>query len=146
MQDKRAFGQGSWLSRLDSPAWRAWSGLAFENICFMHLENIKKALGIGGVYTEISAWSNSEKGAQIDLLIDRRDHVISICEIKFSKDPYTITKSYREDLEKKISAFRTTAKTRKTIFLTMLTPFGLEENKYSIGFVQNIVTMEELFE
>jgi uncharacterized protein len=146
MQDKKAFGQGSWISRLDSPAWRAWSGLAFENICFLHLENIKKALGISGVYTEISAWSNSEQGVQIDLLIDRRDHVISLCEIKFSKDPYAITKSYKQELEKKISAFRTTSKTRKAIFLTMLTPFGVEENKYSIGFVQNSVTMEDLFD
>ena len=146
MKDKKSFGQGAWLSRIDSPAWRAWSGLAFENICFMHIENIKKALGIGGVYTEISAWSNAEKGVQIDLLIDRRDHVISICEIKFSKDPYVITKSYRQELEKKVSAFRTTARTRKTIFFTMLTPFGMEENKYSIGFVQNSVTMEELFD
>jgi hypothetical protein len=145
MQDKRAFGHGSWLSRLDSPAWRAWSGLAFENICFMHIENIKKALGIGGVYTEISAWTNIEKGVQIDLVIDRRDHVISLCEIKFSRDPYILTKSYKEELEKKIAAFRSTIKTRKTIFLTMLTPFGLEENKYSIGFVQNTVTVEDLF-
>lgn len=146
MKDKKAFGHGSWLSRLDSPAWRAWSGLAFENICFMHIDNIKKALGIEGVYSEISAWSNAEKGVQIDLLIDRRDHVISICEIKFSRDPYSITKSYKLELERKISAFRTTAKTRKTTFLTMLTPFGLEQNKYSIGFVQNTVTMEDLFD
>ena len=145
MKDKRAFGEGSWLSRIDSPAWRAWSGYAFENICFLHIGNLKKALGISGVYTEISSWSNAAKGVQIDLLIDRRDQVICLCEIKFSKDPYSITKAYRAELEKKLSAFRTVTATRKSVFLTMITPFGLENNTYSLGFVQNSITMEELF-
>jgi AAA+ ATPase superfamily predicted ATPase len=145
MKDKRAFGEGSWLSRIDSPAWRAWSGYAFENICFMHIGNLKKALGISGVYTEISSWSNAAKGVQIDLLIDRRDQVICLCEIKFSKDPYSITKAYRAELEKKLSAFRTVTATRKSVFLAMITPFGLENNANSIGFVQNSITMEELF-
>jgi AAA+ ATPase superfamily predicted ATPase len=145
MKDKRAFGEGSWLSRIDSPAWRAWSGYAFENICFLHIGNLKKALGISGVYTEISSWSNAAKGVQIDLLIDRRDQVICLCEIKFSKDPYGITKAYRAELEKKLSAFRTVTATRKSVFLTMITPFGLENNANSIGFVQNSITMEQLF-
>jgi len=145
MKDKRAFGEGSWLSRIDSPAWRAWSGYAFENICFLHIGNLKKALGISGVYTEISSWSNAAKGVQIDLLIDRRDQVICLCEIKFSKDPYSITKAYRAELEKKLSAFRTVTATRKSVFLTMITPFGLENNANSIGFVQSSITMEELF-
>jgi len=145
MKDKRSFGEGAWLSRIDSPVWRAWSGYAFENICFTHISNIKKALGISGVYTEISSWSDAAKGAQIDLLIDRRDQVISLCEIKFSIDPYNITKTYRAELEKKLSAFRTVTKTRKSVFLTMITTFGVEENAHSIGFVQNSVTMNDLF-
>ncbi len=146
MKEKRAFGEGAWLSRIDSPAWRAWSGYAFENICFIHINNIKKALGISGVYTEIASWLDAEKGVQIDLIIDRRDQVISLCEIKFSKDPFVITKSYRAELEKKIAAFRMATKTRKSVFLTMITTFGLEENKHSLGFVQNSVTMDALFE
>lgn len=145
MKDKRSFGEGAWLSRLDSPAWRSWSGYAFENICFTHIAAIKKALGISGVYTETSSWSDAEKGVQIDLLIDRRDQVISLCEIKFSVDPYSITKNYRTELEKKLTSFRTVTKTRKSVFLTMITTFGLEENKHSIGFVQNSVTMNDLF-
>jgi len=145
MKDKKSFGEGAWISRIDSPVWRAWSGYAFENICFMHINSIKKALGISGVYTEISSWSDAERGVQVDLLIDRRDQVISLCEIKFSKDPYSITKIYRAELEKKLSAFRTVTQTRKSVFVTMITTFGLEENKYSIGFVQNSVTMNDLF-
>jgi AAA+ ATPase superfamily predicted ATPase len=145
IKDSRTFGEGAWLSRIDNPRWRAWSGYAFENICFSHIGAVKKALGIGGVYTEISSWSNAEKGVQIDLLIDRRDQVISLCEIKFSQDPYSITKAYRGELEKKVSAFRTVTKTRKSVFLTMVTAFGLEENVHSLGFVQNSVTMNDLF-
>jgi uncharacterized protein len=146
MQNGRATGQGSWLSRIDHPSWRAWSGYAYENICFTHINPIKKALGISGVYTEISSWKNTEQGVQIDLIIDRRDHVISLCEIKFSKDPYVINKGYRAELERKISAFRTQTKTTKTIFLTMITTFGLKENQYSLGFVQNTINLNNMFE
>ena len=145
VRDGRAAGEGSWLSRIDHPSWRAWSGYAFENICFTHIIQIKKALGISGVYAEISSWKNKELGVQIDLIIERRDHVISLSEIKFSRDPYVISKSYKSELEKKISAFRTMTKTRKAVFLTLITTFGLSENVHSLGFVQNTVDLDDLF-
>ncbi|WP_379022775.1 hypothetical protein [Parapedobacter deserti] len=133
------------LSRIDSPSWRAWSGYAFENLCLLHVQPIKKALGISGVYAEVSSWQSREHGAQIDLLIDRRDHIISVCEIKFSKDPYVINKAYRGELERKLTAFRLETQTRKTVFLTLISTFGLQANQHSIGFVQNVVTMNDLF-
>jgi hypothetical protein len=145
IRDGKAAGEGSWLSRIDHPSWRAWSGYAFENICFTHILQIKKALGISGVYAEISSWKNKELGVQIDLIIERRDHVISLSQIKFSRDPYVISKSYRTELEKKISAFRTMTKTRKAVFLTLITTFGLSENIHSLGFVQNTVDLDDLF-
>lgn len=146
MQDRKTRGEGAWLSRIDSPSWRAWSGYAFENVCFQHIPQLKKALGISGVYTENSSWKSRDPGAQIDLLIDRRDHVISVCEMKFSKDPYVITKGYRAELEKKLSAFRMETGTRKTVFLAFVTTMGLAENRHSLGLVQNVVTMDALFE
>jgi uncharacterized protein len=84
--DTKAAGQGAWMHLSQSPRWRAWSGYAFEFLCHYHLQNLKQALGISGVYTEVSAWRSkkSEPGAQIDLLIDRQDRVINVCEIKFS--------------------------------------------------------------
>ncbi len=130
MADKRGSGKGSWLQRIDSPSWRAWSGYAFENICFGHIDQIKKALGIGAVYTEVSSWQSREAGAQIDLLIDRRDHVISLCEVKFSKKPYKITKAYREELQRKIFAFQSASNTRKAIFPTLITTISLEPNEH----------------
>ena len=136
-----------WINSLDSPAQRAWSGYSFEQVCLAHVRQIKHALGISGVQTTTTAWvSNSEPGAQIDLLIDRRDHVINVCEMKFSLNTFTIDKKYAEELRNKIGAFTSEVKTRKSIYLTMITTFGLTKNQYSISLVQNDLTMDVLFE
>ncbi|MHA4806824.1 AAA family ATPase [Flavitalea flava] len=145
MSDRRASGKGAWLSRIDSPSWRAWSGYAYENISLLHIDQIKKALGISGVYTEISSWQSSTSGVQIDLLIDRRDQVVSLCEIKFSKAPYSISKSYKAELEKKVFGFQKETKTNKALFLTLITTIGLQANQHSTGFIQNTITMDDLF-
>lgn len=146
IKDQKLTGPGSWINRIDSPVWRAWSGYAYENICLQHIDSIKKALGISGVYSEFSSWLHKEKGVQIDLLIDRRDHVINLCEIKFSQKTFSLTKAYQAELFKKLFAFKEVAQTRKTIFLTLITTFGLNDNIHSIGFIQNTVTMNDLFE
>lgn len=139
-------GPGSWLSRLDSPAWRAWSGYAYESICFEHLSQIKKALGISGVFTETSSWIDVANSVQIDLLINRRDHIINICEIKFTQEQFTLTKAIKENIEKKVNAFKEETRVSKTIFPTLITTFGLKENIHSIGFIQNVITMDDLFQ
>jgi hypothetical protein len=148
VKDTKAEGQGTWLMQSKSPQWRAWSGYAFEYICRYHIDAIKKALGISGVYAEISAWrsQNSEKGAQIDLVIDRNDRIINICEMKFSTQAYSITKSYAENLQHKLDTFERETKTNKTLFLTMITTFGLVENEYSIRLVKDSLDMKVLFE
>jgi uncharacterized protein len=148
VKDSKVQGQGAWLSQNNSPKWRAWSGYAYEQICRYHVDAIKKQLRISGVYAEISAWRSkeSETGAQIDLIIDRNDRVINICEIKFSTDRYSITKPYAENLRNKLSAFRTETGTNKTLFLTMITTFGLKNNEYSMQLVNDTVEMEALFE
>jgi len=147
VKNSSAEGTGAWLSQIDHPKWRAWSGYAYEYICFYHIAQIKKALGIAGVYTETSAWRSMEveKGAQIDLVLDRRDRVINLCEIKFSQDPFTINKAYAENLKNKLSAFRQETKTRKSLFLTLITTFGLKQNQYAINLVQNEITMDAFF-
>jgi uncharacterized protein len=85
------------------------------------------------------------KGAQIDLVIDRRDRVINLCEIKFSINPFTITKEYDKSLKNKLSIFKETTKTRKAVFLTMITTYGLVKNEYSGSIVQNEINMDDLF-
>lgn len=148
INNSKAEGPGAWLTQVDSPKWKAWSGYAYEYICRYHIQNIKKHLGIGAVYTEVSAWrsTQSDPGAQIDLIIDRRDRVINLCEIKFSTDPYVITKSYADKLQHKVSAFRQETQTSKSLFLTFITTFGLKENTYSRRLVQNSLGMEALFD
>ena len=147
VQNSKAFGEGSWMAQLDLPKWRAWSGYAFEYICFYHLPAIKKALGISGIYVETSSWKSqtAKNGAQIDLVLDRRDRVISICEIKFSQDTFTINKAYAANLKNKITTFRQETKTKKSIFLTFITTFGISQNQYAMGLVQSSLTLEDLF-
>lgn len=103
---------------------------------------------IFGIISHTSSWKStqSEKGAQVDLVIDRRDQVVNLCEAKYSINPFTITKSYAENLRNKIGAFRTETKTRKAVFLTMITTFGLERNEHAAALVQNDITMDVLFE
>jgi AAA+ ATPase superfamily predicted ATPase len=148
VKDAKAEGQGAWLAQMNSPQWQAWSGYAFEYLCRYHIQGIKKQLGISGIYAEISAWRSqkSANGAQIDLIIDRSDRVINICEMKFSIKPYTITKSYADNLRHKLTTFRTETGTDKTLFLTLITAFGLKANEYSRQLVNDALTMEALFE
>lgn len=142
-------GHGSWMTLSREPSVKSWSGYAFESICLKHIRQIKKALDIGAVYTEISSWrtrpESGKKGAQIDLLIDRQDRCIHVCEIKFSTSQFTIDKKYHDELSGKLSVFRDQSKTNKTLFLTMITTFGIKENVYKVQIVQNELTMNDLF-
>ncbi|MCO6479214.1 MAG: hypothetical protein J5I94_21445 [Phaeodactylibacter sp.] len=132
-----------WINSIETPSFHAWAGYAFEMACLHHVPQVKKALGISGVQTSVSAWRSPE--AQIDLLIDRKDQVINICEMKFSISSFVIDKKYSEKLRSKLGAFRQATGTKKALFLTMITTYGLAQNKYS-GLVQNSLEMDVLFE
>ena len=137
----------SWITYFDTPLFRTWSGYAFETICLNHTSQIKHSLGISGVQTSVSSWryADKKKGAQIDLVIDRRDQTINICEIKFSVSPFRIDKKYQKVLQNKISLFREETETRKALFLTFITTFGIDRNSAGAGLVQNSLTMDNLF-
>jgi len=147
IQSSNPMDDNIWINMIDSPTVRAWQGYAFEQVCMYHLPQIKKSLGISGIQSRSASWksNDSTKGAQIDLVIDRRDQVINICEMKYSINPYTITKDYDAKLRDKIGVFKSATKTRKALHLTMITTFGLAENKYFHTAQQNL-TMEVLFE
>jgi AAA+ ATPase superfamily predicted ATPase len=132
-----------WINLLETPAFYSWAGYAFEMVCLRHIYQIKQALGISGVQTSISTWRSP--GAQIDLLIDRKDQVINICEMKFSINPFNIDKKYAEILRNKMGNFRQVTDTKKALFLTMITTYGLDNSKYS-GLVQNSLDMNILFD
>jgi uncharacterized protein len=139
-----------WINQLDNPAYRAWSGFAFEQICFAHVPQIKRALNIAGVMSQTYSWrqigDDDKKGSQIDLVFDRRDQVINLFEIKYSINQIVITKEYDATLRNKIQSFRESTGTKKSIFLTMLTTHGLKPNEYSTSSIQNELTMDALFD
>ncbi len=135
-----------WTNFIDNAKRRAWSGYAFEQVCLAHVRQIKAKLGIAGVLTNVASWHSRHKkqGAQIDLLIDRNDNVINLCEMKYAGAPFVIDKKYDMALRNKRAAFVAETKTRKTIHLTMATTFGLRRNEYS-GSIQSEITAEDLF-
>ena len=141
---------GEWARIRATPPWYAWSGYAFENLCLQQVAEIKRALGISGVQTESSSWrhapvNSTDRGAQIDLVIDRRDGVINLCEMKFGEDEFVIDKKYAGELRNKIQTFRRVTGTRKALFLTMVTTYGVKRNDYQVELVQNSVTADALF-
>ena len=150
---KDGFGKDEhfWSNTLDNPSRRVWAGLAFEQLCKDHIIPIKRKLGISGVLSDESSWfsshtdEESSSGAQIDLLIDRRDQVINICEAKFSINEFQIDKDYDQRLRNKIAVFRQETRCKKTLQLTMITTFGVRKNKYS-SIVTSEVLLDDLFE
>ena len=136
-----------WQNNQLLPSLTAWRGFAFENVCMLHIEQIKRTLGISGVYTECSSWKSksSEPAAQIDLLIDRADRVLNICEMKFASNDFRIDKSCDADLRHKVATFIEETKCRNSIHLTLVTTFSLIHNEYA-GRIQSVVTMDDLFQ
>ena len=146
IQKNRYRDEHFWTHSLGSALYRAWSGYAFEMLCLSHIQQIKKALGISGVQSLVSSWrsASSDKGAQIDLVIDRNDNTVNLCEIKFYNQPFTITKAYYDNLLTKENDFLEETKTHKSIMTTFITTYGLVRNEYS-SHVQCEITLEDLF-
>ena len=151
IQKNNLMDEHFWTTSQNSPLYHAWSGLAFERVCLQHVLAIKNALGISGVLTNVYSWrqkadeASGTPGVQIDLLIDRNDQVINLCEMKFSKAEYTITKDYDASLRQKLEAFRLGTNCRKAIHLTMVTTYGLADNVYTET-IQSSIVMDDLFE
>lgn len=137
-----------WAHHLDSSAILAWQGLTFELICMEHHNQIKRSLGISGIATEVSTWrkqpDENTSGAQIDMVIERADRMIHLCEMKFSHKEYGITKEYELKLRKRLALFESTLKQKRPIGYTFVTTFGLGEGKHH-SIVHSEVTMDDLF-
>ena len=144
------FDENFWQTQNNSPGINAWSCVAFERVCLEHVPQIKTALGIAGVHTEVNAWSckaDHEKGlhgSQIDLMIVRKDQVINICEIKYSKSNYRVDGTFIENMRRKVSDFLLDSNTKYAIYPTLITTYGIVENAYS-GELQSVITGEDLF-
>lgn len=144
-----------WLAKSSTPSVTAWRGLTFELVCLLHIDQINQALGIMGMLTSESCWRSSQaqevngsgklKKAQIDMIIERTDRIIHLCEMKFSNERFIITKEYEEELRDKMTIFRQETKTTKMLNLTFVTAFGVAKGVHA-GIVQSQVIIDDLFE
>ena len=133
---------GYWLNALGSPRLANWRGLAFERLCLLHVREIKRALGIAGLQVTAHAWRG--EGVQIDLLLNRSDRTVDICEIKCTEGQYEIDKSEHERLLGRKQALQKTLPARMRTRLVMITSAGLRHNKYWNA-IQSELTLDDLF-
>lgn len=140
-----------WLNASTQQKYKTWTGYAYEAVCEKHVQQIIKKLGIKNVAGEVGKWhffpaaGSKKPGAQIDLIIDRFDDCINICEVKFSRNEYVIAKRYARSLLNKIDVFEEKTGTKKQIFLTLITTMGLKKNIYTEDLVHSEVALIDLF-
>ena len=136
----------SWTSYYRTPAYFAWRGNAFEMVCLHHIPQLKTALGISAVETRESGWQSFQADAavQIDLIIDRQDGVIHLCEMKFTDEPYEVTKEAYDQLQHRLSVFLAETKPKKAIHITLICANGIKAGKYT-SIAQNLLTGDALF-
>lgn len=141
-----------WTKNFKSQSIRSWSGFAFERVCLQHIGQIKKAIGIAAVSTTEHMWrfvpekgEKDIKGAQIDLLIDRDDNVINVCEMKWASEEFVIQKADDADIKNKVSALERGTGTKKAIHVTMVTTYGVKHNMY-YDEIQSEVVLDQLFD
>ena len=140
-----------WENLSKKSAWLAWSGYAFEAICFKHIKQIMKGLNIPDG-SDVSSWryvpekGAYEDGAQIDLIFNRPDGIVTLCEIKYCRTPFVIDKQYAAVLQKREGIYKKVTKTRKQIFHSMVVSSGLKKTMYSEALIDSYITLDELFE
>jgi uncharacterized protein len=147
IENTNAKESGTWLKQSSSQAYKSWIGFSFETVCLKHVRQIKAELGISEVASENYSWieKSDDEGAQIDLVIDRADNVINICEMKFYKGPYTLSKGDAAEIRNKLAAFQASTQTSKNLFVTVMSTYGLKQNTYSLELIHNQILMNCLF-
>ena len=137
------------LQLFTKPRFRVWCGYAFENTCFIHYRQIANALGISAIFHEFSSFrftgNDTHEGIQIDLLIDRADGVINLCEVKFSNADFKLTPTYKKTLRERVGTFAAVTQSRKSVFVTLITTYGLANAHVHTDVMQHVVTLEGLF-
>ena len=148
--DKNNSDENFWTNSFRTPSVNSWRGYAFEQVCLWHIPQIKHKLGISGVSTTHSTWRHTDKETkkittQIDLVLDRKDNVINLCEMKYSTGEYEITQGYNNTLRERYALFANKTKTQKTIHTTMITTFGVKRNMYW-GNIQSEIKLDDLLQ
>jgi hypothetical protein len=148
---KKSLVKGGWQNIQQTPAWYNWLGYAFETVCYKHISVIKKSLSIppdalASSWRYVPRKGEPTRGAQIDLLFDRNDDAITICEIKYTEQPFVFTKEYVLTLKQKLQVFKEQTKTKKQLFLAIISANGIKNNFYAEDLISGVVTLENFFE
>lgn len=148
---KQQAGNDYWHNMTNTPAYNSWQGYAFEKVCYKHLKQLKAHLRIQTA-AFATPWrlqakpNTANNGAEIDLLFDRQDNAITICEVKYSSKPYLINKSYAKNLLNKKQVFISATKTKKEVFMAMITNSGLVDNLYADDIIDVSADINALFD
>lgn len=147
---KAALDQGNWQAVQTTPEWYSWLGYAFESICYKHLSKIRSALklspaAIASTWRYVPIFGSKHRGAQIDLLFDRQDDTITICEIKYTNEPFILTKEYIDTLNRKVAVFKERTRTKKQVFIAMVSASGLQNNYYAESLHCGVAELDDLF-
>ena len=142
-----------WLNKIKLPSYISWAGISFESVCLRHSEEIAASLGLSAIPHTVGTWryvpsgkeAKSKSGAQIDLLFDREDNVVNLCEIKYTKEIFSIDKKYASELKQKLEVFQEQTKTRKQLQLAIISVHGMKVNSWSQDLVDKVITAEEIF-
>ena len=144
---REEYSNDYWLQISTTPLYHTWSGFSYEKLCLLHVPQITRKLGISGTRTSVYAWSGymDGTGSQIDLVIERADRVINLCEVKFSSSVYAIDKKYAETIRNKRLSFAYNTNTRSALHNTMITTYGITRNIESAEIISCVV-LDDLFE
>ena len=139
----------SWVYTANTQAYKIWTGYAFENMCFKHILQIKKALGISGIISNEYSWlqkgTGVQDGTQIDFIIDRNDNCMNVLELKFYDAVFELTKNYAQQLSERVQIFKQKNRVKKNIFITLLTANGVKKNEYYLSTITNQLSVDDLF-
>ena len=139
-----------WTSIIHTASWHAWAGYAFEAVCLKHVDSIKKALGLDNLQVYWGDWryipEKGGTGAQVDLVLDRSDDCVMLCEIKHTEKPFVITKSYAAEIETKQAVYKEQTRTKKQILWCFITNNGITENEYFKKLINHVVTLDDLYQ
>lgn len=138
------FKGSKWTQIFQKQEYKSWCGYAFETICLKHAQEIKQALKCDQIESKNYSWQNDK--AQVDLVIDRDDDVVNLCEIKFYNNEYSMDSGYLTSLRNKENQFKTATKTKKSIYTVMITTWGVNLNQYSKAILSSNLKMHCLFE
>ncbi len=148
---QKALEPNYWQAVQNTPEWYSWQGYAFESVCYKHLIKIRRALKLAPTALP-STWryvpkpGANQRGAQIDLLFDRKDDAITLCEIKYTDEPFVLTKAYVDTIHQKIAVFKSRTRTQKQIFVAFISANGVKNNYYADNLITQVVTLQDLFD